>query len=103
MTDSLKQQVLKRDNYTCQNCGSKDNLHVHHLSGLYGNLRGGVPFYNLPWRNFEQQMVTLCNSCHSKIHNFHPTIDRDCRKYLMELYPDYYLPPNTEFIDLGGV
>lgn len=27
----FRQQVLERDKHTCQICGRKDNLHVHHL------------------------------------------------------------------------
>ena len=49
--------VLERDNNQCQKCGSTDNLHVHHLTYKH-------------WRNEElEELITLCSSCHSSIHN----------------------------------
>ena len=58
-----RQAVFKRDNYTCQHCGSKKNLQAHHI---------------IPWsetRN-EQNLrysvangITLCRTCHLKAHN----------------------------------
>ena len=54
-------KTLKRDQYTCQCCGSKENLEAHHLDG-----------YN--WchekREDETNSITLCKNCHS---NFHST------------------------------
>ena len=52
----LKQQILKRDNYTCQcpNCEYKtDNLIIHHIDYDKTN-------------NNPENLTTLCNSCHSK-------------------------------------
>lgn len=50
-------QTLTRDEYTCQQCGTQESLQVHHLT--YAN------FKNEPL----EDLVTLCSSCHSKIHN----------------------------------
>jgi len=47
--------VLKRDNYSCQSCGSKKRLHVHH------KIKGVQVFNNL---------ITLCASCHMKLHHY---------------------------------
>lgn len=51
--------VLKRDNYTCQCCGSNDNLEVHHLDA-----------YNwcIEKRTDIDNGVTLCNYCHIIFH-----------------------------------
>lgn len=52
----LKQQILKRDNYTCQNpnCAYKSSkLHIHHID------------YNKQ-NNLNSNLITLCNSCHGK-------------------------------------
>lgn len=104
MKDRTKQLVLKRDNYKCRNCGSTENLHVHHEYGYYGNLRAKIPLQNWPWRNFKQQMITLCGSCHAKrtqdqgTESLHGTIVRDSRNYLIELDPDYF----SQFDVLGG-
>lgn len=52
----LKQSILERDNYTCQdpNCkGNHKKLHVHHID------------YNKK-NNNPENLVTLCHSCHMK-------------------------------------
>lgn len=51
--------VLERDNYTCQRCGSTENLRAHHIfwvsecPSVAGELWNGV---------------TLCETCHIKEH-----------------------------------
>lgn len=57
----LRNEVYKRDNYTCYIC-SKTNtsLNAHHI---------------LPWSKFEElrydidNLVTMCTECHKKYHN----------------------------------
>lgn len=54
-----RKQVFKRDNYTCQDCGSKKNLHAHHIKY----------FADYPKLRFEvSNGKVVCNKCHSKIH-----------------------------------
>ena len=48
-------KVLKLDNYTCQNCLSKQKLTIHHI----------IP-YRETYDNSPQNLVTLCRSCHGK-------------------------------------
>jgi len=54
-----REQVLKRDNYTCQKCGAKTNLQVHHLKYIPGRR---------PWEYKRELLITLCSSCHKKEH-----------------------------------
>lgn len=56
--DRLRQQVLKRDNWRCQNCGCLENLDVHHKKL---RSQGGD--------DSELNLMTLCNSCHSNEHH----------------------------------
>lgn len=51
--------VLIRDRYRCVKCTSKLSLHVHHIH--YFNL-GSEPL---------EDLVTLCASCHKKVHEYH--------------------------------
>jgi predicted restriction endonuclease len=58
--DSLwRKHVKERDNYMCQVCGCRDNLHAHHIKpkssfpGLRHDLANGI---------------TLCRSCHLEEH-----------------------------------
>lgn len=56
----IKKDIFIRDNYTCQNCnkyGGKLNAHHIFSFSTYKNLRKNK--YNL---------ITLCESCHKKIH-----------------------------------
>lgn len=56
---SWKQNVLSRDNYICQRCGSKDNLVAHHIK----------PFaVNKELRFDINNGITLCQNCHKEVH-----------------------------------
>lgn len=47
---------LAIDNYECQKCGSKKNLHVHHKTyKRFGNEK-------------MKDLATVCQKCHAKIH-----------------------------------
>jgi hypothetical protein len=50
--------VYKRDKYTCQECGSKNNIEPHHIKPQYyfDNFRFDV-----------NNGITLCHECHMKI------------------------------------
>jgi hypothetical protein len=55
---NVKAYVLHRDNYTCQKCKTKKGkLHVHHI--IFRS-NGGT--------NSPENLITLCESCHSKLH-----------------------------------
>lgn len=56
----LKDLVLERDNNQCQRCGSNDNLHCHHITGIEINPVESADIDNC---------ITLCHTCHSKIHS----------------------------------
>ena len=55
-----RQQVLARDNYTCQCCGDTKYPHVHHIFNYkhYDGLRTDV-----------DNGITLCQWCHNKYHS----------------------------------
>ena len=55
--EKLRRRVLGRDNWRCQNCGSMQNLEVHHktLRSQQGN-------------DQEENLITLCDSCHLSQH-----------------------------------
>jgi 5-methylcytosine-specific restriction endonuclease McrA len=60
----LHRQVLERDGWRCQFCGSMQNLQVHHLK-----------FRSQSGVDDEQNLITLCAECHEKLH-----WERECRK-----------------------
>lgn len=51
--------IKKRDNYTCQDCGSTENLHAHHVLS-----KRDFPEFSLLIMNG----ITECFDCHWKIH-----------------------------------
>lgn len=55
-----RMEVFKRDNFTCQKCGSKKDLQAHHLKewSKFGDLRFDI-----------HNGLTVCIGCHGEIHN----------------------------------
>jgi ATP-dependent DNA helicase RecQ len=54
---NLRQQVLRRDGWRCQSCGTRSNLEVHHK--LFRSQSGEDSARNL---------ITLCVCCHERMH-----------------------------------
>jgi 5-methylcytosine-specific restriction endonuclease McrA len=54
----LRLEILKRDSWRCQNCGSMYNLEVHHQE-LRSHSGGDI----------EDNLITLCKACHRRIHS----------------------------------
>ena len=73
---NVRQYVLWRDNYTCQCCGAhatkkkEVRLHVHHLESR--KVGGDAP----------DNQVTLCESCHEKLHSELPIPVVETRGYI---------------------
>jgi len=55
--ESLRQQVLHRDSWRCQLCGTMSNLEVHHKE-----------FRSHSGDDSEQNLITLCSACHASVH-----------------------------------
>ena len=56
----LANKIRKRDDYTCQLCGSHEHLQVHHKKYIKGRLA---------WEYDEENLITLCSECHKKLHH----------------------------------
>jgi 5-methylcytosine-specific restriction endonuclease McrA len=65
--------VIKRDNFQCTKCGSKTDLHVHHV----------VP-RRVRFDHSVENLTTLCYDCHGKAHGrkFHDQQTLRTRRYL---------------------
>jgi ATP-dependent DNA helicase RecQ len=57
--DRLREQVLQRDGWRCQSCGSMVNLEVHHQE-----------FRSQGGDDSEENLITLCEACHSMLHRY---------------------------------
>ncbi len=56
---NLREQVLRRDSWRCQLCGSMTNLEVHHKQ--FRSHSGG---------DRESNLITLCFDCHASTHGY---------------------------------
>jgi ATP-dependent DNA helicase RecQ len=56
--ETLRQQVLRRDGWRCQLCGTRVNLEVHHKQ-----------FRSHSGDDSEENLITLCTPCHNETHN----------------------------------
>lgn len=54
---AFRKTVLERDGFNCVMCGTAYNLEVHH-----------VTYRNVGWEKLED-CVTLCDTCHTKVHS----------------------------------
>jgi 5-methylcytosine-specific restriction endonuclease McrA len=55
--ENLRQQILRRDGWKCQFCGSISNLEVHHTE-----------FRSHSGADSEENLITLCMACHATVH-----------------------------------
>ena len=53
----LHREVLQRDGWRCQVCGSMQQLQVHHLN-----------FRAHSGSDSEENLITLCAACHKQMH-----------------------------------
>ena len=64
----LRQEVLKLDNFECQNCKAKGRYKkgyiVHHIKHLVDRPDLALSIFD----GKERQLVTLCKDCHEKEH-----------------------------------
>lgn len=56
---TMRNKILKRDNFQCTQCGTTKSLHVHHLYYIEKHL---------PWEYSYKALVTLCAVCHRALH-----------------------------------
>ena len=54
---AICKEVLSRDSWRCQNCGTAENLQVHHIQS-----RSKLGHDRL------ENLITLCVSCHESLH-----------------------------------
>ena len=55
--EQLRRQVLRRDGWKCQSCGTVSNLEVHHKE-----------FRSQSGEDTEQNLIALCTACHAQTH-----------------------------------
>ena len=55
--ESLRQQILRRDGWRCQSCGTMSNLEIHHRE-----------FRSHSGEDSEENLITLCATCHARVH-----------------------------------
>jgi len=56
--EDLRQQVLRRDGWRCQSCGTMTNLEVHHRE-----------FRSQGGDDSDLNLITLCAECHAQVHS----------------------------------
>ena len=56
-----RKEILERDNYTCQRCGSKKLICIHHIDKTGRSVQNNH-------NNKLENLITLCRKCHINIH-----------------------------------
>jgi 5-methylcytosine-specific restriction endonuclease McrA len=55
--EMLRQEILRRDGWKCQSCGTMSNLEVHHHQ-----------FRSHSGQDSDENLITLCTACHARMH-----------------------------------
>ena len=55
--EGLRQQILRRDGWRCQFCGTMSNLEVHHRE-----------FRSQSGADSDENLITLCKARHTRMH-----------------------------------
>lgn len=63
--------IMQRDDFKCRDCGTTNDLNVHHLRYLIGRK---------PWEYENTDLITLCGDCHKKWHEEIERMCYDCAK-----------------------
>lgn len=74
-----KQNVLKRDNYTCYECGAKTDLVVHHIVTVAANFDKSLDIDN---------GITLCTTCHKKTLKHETDFEKEYQNYVNKIETD---------------
>jgi len=60
-----REEILERDSRKCRNCGSGQNLEVHHRQYHKGNNTG---LKREPWDYKNRYLIAICRECHEAGH-----------------------------------
>lgn len=74
--------ILRRDEFHCQRCTKRTNLHVHHLIYIKGRDT---------WSYRSADLVTLCGDCHHSVHELTGAREQVERGNRAVIYP-YQMP-----------
>lgn len=55
-----RKEIMKRDNYMCTNCNSKENLEVHHIIPI-------IKFNDPNEAHYDENVITVCKKCHYEL------------------------------------
>jgi len=67
--ETLRKEIYKRDEYTCQNCGIKCVSKNRKNSGFNIIQCHHIESYKINKNNKKGNLITLCLRCHLKVHN----------------------------------
>lgn len=85
--ETLRQQVLRRDGWRCQSCGTMSNLEVHHTE-----------FRSHVGEDSELNLITLCAKCHARAHGTWKSDDSIAGRPPVQ--PDWYRPAATGSLNI---
>ena len=74
-------EIMQRDDFKCRDCGTTNDLNVHHIRYLAGRK---------PWEYDDGDLITLCGECHKKWHEEIEGMRYECAK-CKHFHQQYYI------------
>ena len=65
-------EIMQRDDFKCRECGTTNDLNVHHIRYIAGRK---------PWEYDNGDLITLCGSCHKATHEEIERREREASDY----------------------
>ena len=81
-------EILERDGNKCTMCGGTTYLQAHHL--VYED--------DFPWESKNEDLITLCKSCHKIWHRLNKTLHRNYTSSFTTIYKGINLSSRTNIV-----
>jgi hypothetical protein len=89
-----RNEILERDGFKCKLCKETNNLNVHHFYYM-SNLKA--------WEYPNEALITYCETCHNKWHEFKLKLDKELCIDFIELSLMFNIIKKLKILDTKNI